>query len=135
MMSVQDTNTTTRQMPGEVFFDGLSEINEGALLLSLDQKMMDLVAAVLSTGNNGSMTPKLTCKRKGGVNQVVIEPKVTASIPEPAIAPRIMFADRNGELHTEDPNQGLLDLDAPKKVEFKVANNAAADTPSKVKHG
>lgn len=124
---------TTRQMSGEVFFDNLSEINEGALLTALDTKLTNLVSAVLETGNNGSLTLKLNVKRKGGVNQVVIEPKVTASIPEPAIAPRIMFADSNGELHTEDPNQGLLDLDTPKKVNFKVANNAAADTPSKVK--
>lgn len=128
-MSKKDT--TTRQLPGEVFFDGLSEINEGALLTALDTKMTELVAAVLSTGNNGSMTLKLTCKRKGGVNQVVIEPKVTASIPEPAIAPRIMFADSNGELHTEDPNQGLLNLDAPVKVTFTTA--ADANEPKKVK--
>lgn len=85
---------TTRQMPGDVFFDNLSEINEGALLTALDKKMADLVAAVLTTGNNGTLTLKLSCKRKGGVNQVVIEPKVTASIPDPTIAPRIMFADK-----------------------------------------
>ena len=99
---------TTRQMPGEVFFENLSEINEGALLTALDKKMADLVAAVLTTGNNGTLTLKLSCKRKGGVNQVVIEPKVTASIPDPTIAPRIMFADTSGALHTDDPAQGKL---------------------------
>lgn len=80
--------------------------------------MADLVAAVLETGNNGTLTLKLSCKRKGGVNQVVIEPKVTASIPDPTIAPRIMFADTSGTLHTDDPAQGKLDLDAPVKVTF-----------------
>lgn len=123
---------TTRQMPGDVFFDNLSEINEGALLTALDKKMADLVAAVLTTGNNGTLTLKLSCKRKGGVNQVVIEPKVTASIPDPTIAPRIMFADTSGTLHTDDPAQGKLDLDAPVKVTFPAPANADAEMPAKV---
>lgn len=82
---------TTRQMPGEVFFDNLSEINEGALLTALDKKMADLVAAVLETGNNGT-------------------------------------------LHTDDPAQGKLDLDAPVKVTFPAPAAADADAgmPSKV---
>ena len=82
------SEVTKRQVPGDVFFEGLSEINEGALLEALDTKMTSLVSAVLATGNNGSLTLKLSVKRKGGVNQVVIEPKVTASIPDPTIAPR-----------------------------------------------
>ncbi len=125
---------TTRQMPGEVFFENLSEINEGALLTALDTKLTSLVSAVLETGNNGTMTLKLNVKRKGGVNQVVIEPKVTASIPDPTIAPRIMFADPSGALHTDDPAQGKLDLDAPVKVTFPAPAAADADTgmPSKV---
>lgn len=128
---------TTRQLPGDVFFDNLSEINEGALLNALDKKMTDLVAAVLTTGNNGTLTLKLSVKRKGGVNQVVIEPKVTASIPDPTIAARIMFADANGSLHTDDPNQGQLDLaDVPKKVfraEFVNQAETESDQPAKVK--
>lgn len=124
---------TTRQMPGEVFFDNLSEINEGRLLSALDTKLTALVAAVLETGNNGNITLKLTVKRKGGMNQVVIEPKVTASIPEHAISPRIMFADGHGGLHTDDPNQGQLKLDAPVKVNFEVMPQAGVDTPKKVK--
>lgn len=123
---------TTRQLPGEVFFDGLSEINEGALLTALDTKLTSLVSAVLETGNNGTMTLKLNVKRKGGVNQVVIEPKVTASIPDPTIAPRIMFASGDGSLHTDDPAQGKLDLDAPVKVKFPAAADADAGMPSKV---
>lgn len=122
---------TTRQMPGEVFFDNLSEINEGALLTALDTKITNLVAAVLETGNNGSLTLKLNVKRKGGVNQVVIEPKVTASIPDPTIAPRIMFADTSGALHTDDPAQGQLPLDAPVKVTFPAPVDA--NEPKKVK--
>lgn len=123
--------TTTRPKPGDVFFDGLSEINEGALLTALDTKLTSLVSAVLETGNNGTLTLKLSVKRKGGVNQVVIDPKVSASIPDPTIAPRIMFADTSGALHTDDPAQGKLDLDAPVKVTFPVAATAAG-TPSKV---
>lgn len=119
-------------MPGEVFFEGLSEINEGALLTALDTKLTSLVSAVLETGNNGSLTLKLNVKRKGGVNQVVIEPKVTASIPDPTIAPRIMFASGDGSLHTDDPAQGKLDLDAPVKVTFPAAADADAGMPSKV---
>ena len=123
---------TTRQMPGEVYFENLSEINEGALLTALDTKLTSLVSAVLETGNNGTMTLKLNVKRKGGVNQVVIEPKVTASIPDPTIAPRIMFADPSGALHTDDPAQGKLDLDAPVKVTFPAPANADAEMPAKV---
>ena len=122
------SEVTKRQVPGDVFFEGLSEINEGALLEALDTKMTSLVSAVLATGNNGSLTLKLS------VNQVVIEPKVTASIPDPTIAPRIMFADTSGALHTDDPAQGKLDLDAPVKVTFPAAADVdAADTPRKVK--
>lgn len=126
------SEVTTRQMPGDVFFEGLSEINEGALLTALDTKLTSLVSAVLETGNNGTMTLKLNVKRKGGVNQVVIEPKVTASIPDPTIAPRIMFADPSGALHTDDPAQGKLDLDAPVKVTFPAPANADAEMPAKV---
>lgn len=126
--------TTTRPKPGDVFFDGLSEINEGALLTALDTKLTSLVSAVLETGNNGTLTLKLSVKRKGGVNQVVIDPKVSASIPDPTIAPRIMFADTSGTLHTDDPAQGQLPLDAPVKVTFPVAAAADADAgmPAKV---
>lgn len=124
--------TTTRPKPGDVFFDNLLEINEGALLTALDTKLTSLVSAVLETGNNGTLTLKLNVKRKGGVNQVVIEPKVTASIPDPTIAPRIMFADTSGTLHTDDPAQGKLDLDAPVKVTFPAAADADAGMPSKV---
>lgn len=121
-------------MPGEVFFGNLSEINEGALLNALDSKLTAVVSAVLTTGNNGSITLKLNVKRKGGVNQVVIDPKVTASIPEPTIAPRIMFAAGDGSLHTDDPAQGKLDLDAPVKVTFPAPAAADADAgmPAKV---
>ena len=63
------SEVTKRQVPGDVFFEGLSEINEGALLEALDTKMTSLVSAVLATGNNGSLTLKLSVKRKGGVNQ------------------------------------------------------------------
>ena len=61
------SEVTKRQVPGDVFFEGLSEINEGALLEALDTKMTSLVSAVLATGNNGSLTLKLSVKRKGGV--------------------------------------------------------------------
>lgn len=33
------SEVTKRQVPGDVFFEGLSEINEGALLEALDTKM------------------------------------------------------------------------------------------------
>lgn len=127
------SEVTKRQVPGDVFFEGLSEINEGALLEALDTKMTSLVSAVLATGNNGSLTLKLSVKRKGGVNQVVIEPKVTASIPDPTIAPRIMFADTSGALHTDDPAQGKLDLDAPVKVTFPAVRGAEGDTTYEIK--
>lgn len=100
------SEVTKRQVPGDVFFEGLSEINEGALLEALDTKMTSLVSAVLATGNNGSLTLKLSVKRKGGVNQVVIEPKVTASIPDPTIAPRIMFADTPAPCIRTTPPRG-----------------------------
>ena len=40
------SEVTKRQVPGDVFFEGLSEINEGALLEALDTKMTSLVSAV-----------------------------------------------------------------------------------------
>lgn len=113
------SEVTKRQVPGDVFFGGLSEINEGALLEALDTKLANLVSAVLATGNNGALTLKLNVKRKGGVNQVVI-------------APRIMFADTSGALHTDDPAQGKLDLDAPVKVTFPAAADVDAGVPAKV---
>lgn len=116
------SEVTKRQVPGDVFFEGLSEINEGALLEALDTKMTSLVSAVLATSDS----------EHGGVNQVVIEPKVTASIPDPTIAPRIMFADTSGALHTDDPAQGKLDLDAPVKVTFPAAADVDAGVPAKV---
>ena len=36
------SEVTKRQVPGDVFFEGLSEINEGALLEALDTKMTAL---------------------------------------------------------------------------------------------
>nr|DAH06826.1 MAG TPA: hypothetical protein [Caudoviricetes sp.] len=43
-----------------------------------------------------------------------------------------MFADPSGALHTDDPAQGKLDLDAPVKVTFPAPANADAGMPAKV---
>ena len=107
------SEVTKRQVPGDVFFEGLSEINEGALLEALDTKMTSLVSAVLATGNNGSLTLKL-------------------SSPVPTIAARILIADTSGALHTDDPAQGQLPLDAPVKVTFPAAADVDAGVPAKV---
>ena len=43
-----------------------------------------------------------------------------------------MFADTSGALHTDDPAQGKLDLDAPVKVTFPAAADVDAGVPAKV---
>ena len=43
-----------------------------------------------------------------------------------------MFASGDGSLHTDDPAQGKLDLDAPVKVTFPAPADADAGMPAKV---
>ena len=48
--------------------------------------------------------------------QMVVEPSVAATVPKPMTMGRLMYAGENGALLLDDPDQMLLDLDAPKKV-------------------
>lgn len=112
-----DTKTPMKEYaPGDVIFDALTEISDGRLLTQLDEKMSSLVAAVLKTGNKGTLSLSLSVKRKGGEGQIEITPTLKATIPNKSIPARILFADEKGRLHTDDPNQGRLELDAPRRV-------------------
>lgn len=86
------------------------------------KSLREAVEAVKRTGKDATVTVKLTVKPVANVpNAFKLSDKVTATIPED---PRtsMWFADDDGGLHRNDPNQGSLYDDA----ELKDGKTAAA---------
>lgn len=50
-----------------------------------------------------------------GQNTIPITTKLKVKEPEPAATPSLFYADSQGRLHTDDPNQGKLPLDMEKR--------------------
>lgn len=103
-------------MDGDAFFQALRDLDDGALLKLLDGSLAELVEACRETGGNGRLSLVVEVKKCGRERMVKVKPKVSVSVPRDEPQERILYADESGRLCTEDPAQGLLDLDLPRRV-------------------
>ena len=106
-----------QDMPaGERFFQSLRDLHDGELLRQLDEVVTQLTAAVLETGGKGSFTLKVQVSKLGKERQVGVKPTLTRTIPQEETRMRLVWADEQGRFCANDPAQGMLDFDAPRKV-------------------
>jgi len=115
--------TTAPEPPdGDAFADLIAQYKDGELAVELAEKLREVVAAVLHTQKAGAITLVLAVTpRKGSLDQVDVTEDVKTKIPE-VRAPRVMFADKNGDLVKDDPRQLTFDV------------QPAAGVPGAVRH-
>lgn len=122
----------TVDMPaGEFYFSVVRDLGEAKLLRQLDGGAQRLISEVLRTGGKGKIALTLTVSKRGGDRQVMITPTVKLDVPQDELRNRLLFADESGRLFQDDPAQGQLDFDAPRKVAVTGAE-VGADAPKKV---
>lgn len=85
----------------------LQTVNDGGCLEELGRELRSVVAAVDSTGKPGSVTLKLTVKKRGRIQIDVVE-QVSSVVPKPAVDPSMFFVTEDGSLSRQNPEQGEL---------------------------
>ncbi len=112
--------------------DFLAEHNKGAGAREASEQLQALVAAVQETGKKGTVTITVSvAPMKGGDNSVLITSvNVAAKLPVVEPKPAVFYADDDGNLVRNDPNQltfeGLKEVPAPDSgVELKDAARPA----------
>ena len=118
---------------GEFYFSVVSDLGDAKLLRQLDDGAQRLISEVLRTGGKGKIVLSLTVAKRGGDRQVMITPAIKLEVPNDELRNRLLFADESGRLFQDDPAQGRLDFDTPRKVEV-TGVEVSADAPKKVNH-
>lgn len=120
---------------GALLFETLRMVDKGGTFLkACDSELRQAVQLTQERGGKAVLSIKLVVKLAQG-KQMVVEPSVAATVPKPMTMGRLMYAGENGALLLDDPDQMLLDLDAPKKVVPIPESAQQGDyaTPRKVK--
>jgi len=86
------------------FLDNLSSYGIGHLVDDLAVEQKKVVNAVRETGKAGTITLKLSFKRRGPTT-VEIDANVTSKIPKQQVGKVEMFADDKNHLHESNPAQ------------------------------
>ena len=111
-MMIEENNTEH----GALLFETLRMVDKGGTFLkACDSELRQAVQLTQERGGKAVLSIKLVVKLAQG-KQMVVEPSVAATVPKPMTMGRLMYAGENGALLLDDPDQMLLDLDAPKKV-------------------
>lgn len=87
----------------------LTETNRGRTHTDLSQTLHDLTEQVLLLGKEGSMT--LTVKvgvMDADAGQLKVTESISTKMPQPTPRTSIFFADGDGNLSRNDPNQMVL---------------------------
>lgn len=88
------------------FTDILRDIRRGRVVDALTEELAEVVRAVKDTDKAGSLTLKLDIKPQGkDGEQVVLSAKISKSVPMAPLPDAIFFADIEGDLLRDDPNQ------------------------------
>ena len=82
----------------------LEKFGDYALLDKMSELQKKVIAAVRNTGKAGKMSVVISYKRKGNYD-IVINSKVTPTIPEIDMESTVLFVDKNNELHDGNPDQ------------------------------
>lgn len=127
-MTTRNTTTTRKESPlsktndGNVpvrpFADFLREQSRGTTHDELSEGLRDLVSRVRDTGKKGSLTLTLTVElMKGSDSALIVSDEIKLRLPEHARGTSLFFADNDGNLVRDDPNQlafeGLREVPAP----------------------
>lgn len=123
-----------RREHGDLLIATLRDMDKGGTFLkAADDELRNAVQLTQERGGKAVVTIRLVLKLAKG-KQMIVEPSVSAAVPKPMTLGRIMYAGDDGQLLLDDPDQMLLDLDAPRRVvpapETEAADYAA---PRKVK--
>jgi hypothetical protein len=127
------STTTNENEHGELLMATLRDMDKGGTFLrAADEELRQAVKLTQERGGKAVVTIRLALKLAKG-KQMVVEPSVSATVPKPMTLGRIMYASEDGQLLLDDPDQMLLDLDAPKKVvPVPDMENSGYDAPRKV---
>lgn len=90
------------------FTEVIGDLRSGALH-QLNEKLDEVVAAVIETRRAGEITFKLKIKPNGD-GSVEIEDNIKAKVPEQPRGKTIMFVDSENALRRTDPRQSDLPL-------------------------
>ncbi|MBR5594175.1 MAG: hypothetical protein IKW46_08895 [Bacteroidaceae bacterium] len=76
----------------------------------------------------------MAVSKLGRDRQVGVKPTLSRSIPQEETRLKLLYADETGRFCLDDPAQGMLDFDAPRKVNVTSVEVAAeGEAPVKVK--
>ena len=114
------------------FLETIEPIDEGRLIMRLDEALTDVTEAVANTTQDGSVTLKLVVKWENGMARIA--PKIDAKIPRHGVASAgFYFGDKgSGDLFREDPRQTTMKniLDPKKSVPLRTVPKPGDDSES-----
>jgi hypothetical protein len=96
-------------MPIRPIFDTLRHLGGGTVMDDAAEKLADLVKLVDQTGKAGELTIKIGL-RKATAGALALSGEVKVKKPAEPKVEALLFATPEGNLLTENPNQGKLDL-------------------------
>lgn len=90
-----------------MFTDVVRELNEGAVLTELTEKLGEVISAVQITGKQGELTLKLKIKpvSKGKDEVVFVADEVVTKVPQFDRPATIFYIDEKKNLVRENPRQ------------------------------
>lgn len=97
-----------KKRPDVEFVDVLMRQGRGATNQELSDNLREITKRVSDTGKPGTLTLTLTIRSIKKTGQILIEDKIKTKLPEYDRPAGIAFADDDGNLLREDPNQMSL---------------------------
>lgn len=109
------SNQNSAQAPGPMTFPLLvNGLRRGKVETELMEQVRQIVAACKRNGGKGSLTLQLNFVPHGSGNkEIYIHPKISTKLPANTdiTEATTFYATDNGNLVTDDPDQGRLELD------------------------
>jgi hypothetical protein len=106
---------STDDVPIRPFADFLREQSKGSTHDELSEGMHDLVQRVRDTGKKGTLTLTVSVElMKGSDRALIVSDEIKLKLPEHDRDTSLFFADRDGNLTRNDPDQ--LRFEALKEV-------------------
>lgn len=105
-----------QEVPALSVAEVLLNLNGGGTLEEIQHAIHTVTKAVQETGNNGSITIKLSVARNGdgSSGQIAIKDQVSVSMPKVAKPVSLFFVKDDGGLTRQNPLQGALSFGGPR---------------------
>lgn len=91
------------------FADVLRDLGRGQAIDEAAVALNDLVLSVLATGKKGRMDLHVMVEPFKGSDTLLVSARVTSRLPEADPVAAVFYADPNGNLLRNDPNQPSFD--------------------------